>query len=50
MVNANLAVNTIDTGQGDNNLYDMNQNVLITSNVTFADITATDDIFTQAIM
>jgi len=31
---------TIDTGQGANDLWDMNQNVTTTSNVTFGDITA----------
>ena len=30
--------NTLNTGQGDNNLYDMNQNVLTTSSPTFVDL------------
>src|SRR3989344_5661758 len=30
---------TVDTGQGANELYDMDQNVLTTSAVTFADLT-----------
>ena len=32
---ASMTVGTIDTGQCANELYDMNQNVLTTSNVTF---------------
>ena len=35
-------VSTIDTGQGDNELYDMNQNVETTSNVTFNNVTITE--------
>lgn len=31
---------TVNTGQGSNELYDMNQNVLTTSNVTFNNVTA----------
>ena len=35
---------TLDTGQGANELYDMNQNVLTTSDVTFDNITASDGV------
>ena len=38
---------TVDTGQGANELYDMDQNVLTTSNVTFADVTATGTVTAQ---
>ena len=44
---ANIAANmpaivtaTVNTGQGDNELYDMDQNVLTTSDVTFGNLTA----------
>lgn len=33
---------TVDTGQGANELYDMNQNVLTTSSVTFDNVTVSD--------
>ncbi len=33
-----LSATTVNTGQGDNELYAMDQNVLTTSNVTFADV------------
>jgi hypothetical protein len=36
-----LTAPTLDTGQGANELYDMNQNVLTTSNVTFGQATTT---------
>jgi len=42
------AVSTLDTGQGANELYDMDQNVLTTSDVTFADITTSDSIYIGA--
>ena len=35
---------TLDTGQGANELFDMDQNVLTTSNVQFADLTLTGDL------
>ncbi len=35
-----LACSTINTGQGDNELYDMNQNVLTSSSPTFAAVTS----------
>lgn len=38
---------TVDTGQGANELYDMNQNVLTTSNVTFGDIIVDGDDITS---
>jgi len=36
-----FTVATLDTGQGANELYDMDQNVLTTSNVTFGNVTST---------
>ena len=38
---------TVDTGQGANELYDMDQNVLTTSSPTFADLTATGTVTAQ---
>jgi len=38
---------TVDTGQGANELYDMNQNVKTDSNVTFGNITATGTVTAQ---
>tara|TARA_R110000737_G_scaffold345950_1_gene375168 strand:- start:8029 stop:10575 length:2547 start_codon:yes stop_codon:yes gene_type:complete len=38
---------TVNTGQGANELYDMNQNVLTTSNVTFGDIIVDGDDITS---
>jgi len=35
---------SVNTGQGANTLYDMNQNVLTTSNVSFANLTVTGDL------
>ena len=40
---------TVDTGQGANELFDMNQNVLTTSNVTFDGVTISKDTFNTAI-
>ena len=39
---------TVDTGQGANDLYDMNQNVLTTSDVTFNDIVVAGDDITSS--
>jgi len=38
-----VTVTTIDTGQGANEVYDMDQNVLTTSSPTFAECTVTND-------
>jgi len=43
--NAEFTAATVNTGQGANELYDMNQNVLTTSTPTFSDVTASDDLF-----
>ncbi len=42
--NDGLIVDTLDTGQGANELYDMDQNVLTTSDVTFNSLTLTTDL------
>ena len=44
--NFTIGVNTptINTGQGDNEVYDMNQNMLTTSSPTFDDVTISDDL------
>ena len=44
--NVSLASPTVNTGQGDNELYDMNQNVQTTDSPTFSDLTVTSDLWT----
>ena len=43
-VTGGIVANTINTGQGANELYDMDQNVKTTSAPTFADLTISDDL------
>jgi hypothetical protein len=43
-INDNVTFNTVNTGQGANELYDMDQNVLTTSNVTFNDVNVSSDL------
>jgi hypothetical protein len=43
-----VTTDTLDTGQGANELYDMDQNVLTTSNVIFANATTTNHYFPSA--
>tara|TARA_B110000977_G_scaffold3634_1_gene5016 strand:+ start:1807 stop:2862 length:1056 start_codon:yes stop_codon:yes gene_type:complete len=46
---ATLIASTLDTGQGANQLYDMNQNVTNTSNVTFGNVTGNSIIATAGL-
>ena len=39
---------TVNTGQGDNELYDMNQNVMTTSTVTFSGLTVSNDLYVNS--
>ena len=39
-----VTFSSVDTGHGANDLYDMNQNVLTTSDVTFNDVTVSDEL------
>jgi hypothetical protein len=49
-VNTSLTASTLNTGQGDNELYEMNQNVKTTNNVSFNNITATQYISASGII
>lgn len=40
-----MTADTLNTGQGDNDLYDMNQNVLTTSSPTFVDVTVNTEVY-----
>ena len=41
-VNGSIVADTLDTGYGANELWDMNQHVLTTSNVTFNNVTVSE--------
>ncbi|MFC1566414.1 tail fiber domain-containing protein [bacterium] len=48
-VEGNIKAATLNTGEGDNELYDMNQNVLTTSEPTFSNLTITQEINVSSI-
>jgi sugar lactone lactonase YvrE len=46
-ISGDLTSSTLDTGQGSNELYDMDQNVTTTSDVTFSTLTTTNQVYAR---